>query len=162
MTVYQELLLLDVKAELFAINITDVQEIRVLSGLRKLPDTPAHWLGVIEFREQIVPVLDLRAMMRAENIYIGDKTVVVVVQVNDDNGLSRLVGLVVDAVSNVISIDPSHIKPPPSLSAVKASILTGMFKHEGRIILMLSLSELVAAQDMEAVQSQLSAGLMRD
>lgn len=158
----QELLLLDVKGESFAITITDVQEIRVLSGLRKLPDTPAHWLGVIEFREQIVPVLDLRAMMRAENIYMGDKTVVVIVQVSAADEPSRLVGLVVDAVSNVISVDPAQIKPPPLLSALQQSILTGMFKHEGKIILMLSLSDLVSAQDIAQVQSQLSSGMLRE
>lgn len=148
-----ELLNLQVGGDSFAINIIDVQEIRVLEGLRKMPDTPEEWLGVIDFRNIIVPIVDLRMVFGTEQKTFHGKTVVVIVQFIVD-GAPRLIGVVVDAVSEVMTIPLEDIRKPPDLNESKNNLVSGIFKHEGRIIIKLDVEELVLTKNFEQLQSQ--------
>lgn len=149
-----ELLNLDVGGDSFAINIIDVQEIRVLEGLRKMPDAPEGWLGVIDFRDIIVPIVDLRLVFRAPDALIKEKTVVVVVQSANETG-AKIIGIVVDAVSDVISVRPDEIRKPPDVHDTSGSIVTGVFKHEDHIVLLLNVQRLLSVKDFEQVQTQM-------
>ncbi|WP_100641844.1 chemotaxis protein CheW [Alteromonas facilis] len=150
-----ELLSLDVGGDLFAINITDVQEVRVLESVRRLPDLPFGWLGVIDFREAIVPIVDLRIVLGSDNTSIGDKTVVVIVQAESDSQ-SRLLGIVVDAVSDVMSVKPNDIRQPPNVKNAKNKVIFGLFKRDANIILLLDIEQLLESSDFEEVRSQIS------
>ncbi|WP_051275358.1 chemotaxis protein CheW [Aestuariibacter salexigens] len=150
-----ELLNLNVSNESFAMHITDVQEIRVLEGLRRMPNAPDCWLGVIDFRDHMIPLIDLRLVFGARENPITDKTVVVVVQITLGN-TPRLVGLVVDAVSDVMSIAVQKIKTPPDMNDSSKSVVAGVFKHNDHIVLLLDLINLVSAKDFDKIQSQLS------
>lgn len=149
-----ELLSLEVGGDSFAVNITDVQEIRVLEGLRKMPDAPPGWLGVIDFRDAMVPIADLRLVFKAAQARLTDKTVVVVMQ-SQINQRLQLVGLVVDAVSDVMQVVTSAIRQPPDVHNQKHSVITGLFKHSGHIVLMLDIERLLAARNFEDMHAQI-------
>ncbi|WP_100658409.1 chemotaxis protein CheW [Alteromonas flava] len=150
-----ELLSLDVGGDLFAINITDVQEVRVLEGVRKLPDLPAGWLGVIDFRDSIVPIVDLRVVLDSDDTTIGDKTVVVIVQAKND-AQSRLLGIVVDAVSDVMTVKQADIRQPPNVKNIRNRVILGVFKRAKDIILLLDIEQLLESTDFAEVRSQIS------
>ena len=149
-----ELLNLDVGGEFFAINITLVQEVRVLEPVRKMPDLPNGWLGVIDFRKAIVPIIDLQSVLSGTETTLHDKTIVVIVQtlINEEY---KTIGIVVDAVSEVISISSNAIRQPPKVKDEQQNAVQGLFKHEGHIVVLLELGALIEMKDYEGLRSQL-------
>lgn len=149
-----ELLNLDVAREFFAIDITQVQEVRVLEAVRKMPDLPKGWLGVIDFRQIMVPVIDLRAVLVGDYTEILPKTIVVIIQIKV-KGDMRVVGLVVDAVSEVISVPLSSVRPSPRLSETEFNAVLGLFRHESNIVIILDTVALIESGDFEGLRAQL-------
>ncbi|MFC3093114.1 chemotaxis protein CheW [Alteromonas sediminis] len=150
-----ELLNLDVGGDFFAINITQVQEVRVLDAIRKMPDLPDGWLGVIDFRQSIVPIIDLRDVLSGTATELKPKTIIVVVQVctADD---AKTIGLVVDAVSEVISVDPESVRPPPKIQQSAKKAVQGLFKHDEHIVVILDLAVLIELNDFDGLRAQLA------
>lgn len=139
--------------DIYGIDITRVQEIRALGEIRKLPNTPSHCVGVIDFRNAMVPILDLREVFGYPMKAIDAQTVMVVVSVGDTAN-AILVGIIVDAVSDVIAIDQSEIKSSPSMGGkVDTNFMKGMFKHEDKIVVLLSLESIFESEDMDALKS---------
>lgn len=124
---------------IYGLDITRVQEIRALGEIRKLPNTPSYCMGVIDFRNSMVPILDMRDIFGYNAKPMDKQTVMVVVSVGEP-GKDMLVGIIVDAVSDVIAVDPSEIRKSPKLGHnVDTEFMKGMFKYEGKIVVMLSL-----------------------
>lgn len=124
--------------EEYALDILKVQEIKGLPKITPVPNAPPHVLGVMNLRGAVVPVADLRARfgLAAEH---GKSAVVIVANVG-----SRTVGLVVDAVSDVLSFAKSDVEPTPDLGAgVDTSFLTGLAKTGERLVLLLDAARLV-------------------
>jgi purine-binding chemotaxis protein CheW len=108
-------------AEEYGIDILAVQEIRRYEVATRIANAPAHVLGVMNLRGVIVPIVDLRHLLGlpAEN---GTNTVTVVVNLG-----SRTIGLVVDAVSDVVALAPEQIQPRPALGPrVDADFIVGL------------------------------------
>lgn len=124
---------------IYGIDITRVQEIRALGEIRKLPNTPSHCMGVIDFRNSMVPILDMREIFGYTAKPMNKQTVMVVVSVGEQ-GQDMLLGIIVDAVSDVIAVDRAEIKKSPKLGHnVNTEFMTGMFKYQGKIVVILSL-----------------------
>lgn len=154
----QELQLLSVNLEsdIYGIDITKVQEIRALGQFRSLPNTPQHCVGVIDFRNSMVPVLDLRDVFGYSNTSVNSHTVMVVVSVVYENEVV-LLGLVVDAVSDVITVDQSQLRGSPNLGGkVDTSFMQGMFKHEDDIVVVLTLEAILEAEDVSSLRQLVS------
>lgn len=117
----REVLTARLGGEEYGLDILAVQEIRRYEAATRIANAPAHVLGVMNLRGVIVPIVDLRHLLGlpAEN---GVNTVTVVVNVG-----SRTVGLVVDAVSDVVALPTDHIQPRPALGPqVEASFIVGL------------------------------------
>ncbi|QCU89991.1 chemotaxis protein CheW [Thiomicrorhabdus sediminis] len=114
-TTKQEFLTFILGKEEFGVEIQRVQEIRGWEKPRPLPNVPVYVKGVIDLRGTVVPIIDLRERFKLPASY-GGTTVVIVVHVITSLG-ERIVGLVVDAVSDVHSFDMSSLQPPPDISA---------------------------------------------
>ncbi len=97
--------------EEYGIPITSVREIKAWSGCTRLPNTPEYVLGVLNLRGTIVPIYDLRTHFGFHNMDIGDRHVVMILYIED-----RLAGLVVDAVSDILSVSESQIQDLPHIS----------------------------------------------
>ncbi|MEO5732291.1 MAG: chemotaxis protein CheW [Rubrivivax sp.] len=109
-------------AEEYGIDILRVQEIRSYEQPTRIANAPAFIKGVVNLRGVIVPIIDLRLKLSCEQVDYNDFTVVVVLNVR-----GRVVGAVVDSVSDVLELTAEQIKPAPELSAcIDASFITGI------------------------------------
>lgn len=131
-------------SEEFGIEILKVQEIRGYSAVTPIPNTPGYIRGVINLRGTIVPVVDLRSRFRMPDGDYGKFAVIIVVSVGP-----RVVGLVVDAVSDVLNVAAGEIDPAPDMgSQVDMSFLTGLAKGQDRLVLLLNIERIVAQDDI--------------
>src|SRR3954454_22390784 len=98
--------------ELYGVDILRVQEIKGYTTVTKIPNTPSHIKGVLNLRGTIVPIIELRTKFAMPTIEYTMFTVIVVVVIQE-----KIMGLVVDAVSDVLNIDKKDIQPPPQFGA---------------------------------------------
>lgn len=134
-------------AEQYGLPILRVQEIKGISNITPIPGTPPHIKGVMNLRGNVIPVIDLRERFRLGARDYDKFSVIVVVSVG-----ARVLGLVVDAVSDVLNIDEAEITPPPELgSTVDTSFMTGMAKAAESLVLLLDIDAVVSEETLAAV-----------
>ncbi|MBD3257324.1 chemotaxis protein CheW, partial [candidate division GN15 bacterium] len=116
--------------EVFGIDILRVQEINRMAEITKVPQAPPYCEGVINLRGKVIPIIDLRRKFGLEEIERTKNTRIIVCDV--DGGM---VGMVVDAVDEVLRIPGSTIEPAPSIVAsVDADYIQGVAKLDGRLL----------------------------
>lgn len=126
----QEFLTFIIGSEEYAVEILRVQEIRGWQKPNPLPNVPSYVKGVVDLRGTVVPIIDLREKFHLNASYDGT-TVVIVVHVITNQG-ERIVGLVVDAVSDVHSFDLSSLQPAPDISSsIQNQFVLGLATIEG-------------------------------
>ncbi len=127
----------------YATDILAVQEIKGWDTVTRVPYTPEYLLVVINHRGAIVPVLDLRMRFSLADAAFDAATVVIVVHVAGNRG-ERIVGIVVDAVSDVYSVTSENIQPPPEvMGSVDHMFVTGLANLDGRLLIILDMERLV-------------------
>ncbi len=131
--------------EQYGIEILKVQEIKGYTPPTPIPNAPAFVRGVMNLRGTVVPVADLRARLGMPATENDQFTVVIVVTVG-----SKVFGLVVDAVSDVLDIPGNDIEPRPDLgSGADITYLKGMAKTAERLIALLDIEELLGKETLE-------------
>ncbi len=136
-----------VDAEEYGVDILRVQGIQGWDSVTVIPNTPDHVLGVINLRGAVVPLYDLRRRFNLDATTFGPTTVVIVVRVETDNG-EKIVGMVVDAVSEVYNISESDIKPTPDFgSAIDTDFVRGLATVEGKMVILLDIDHLLGTED---------------
>ena len=134
-------------AEEYGIEILKVQEIRGWEQPTAIANTPAFIKGVINLRGIIVPIVDLRLKFNLGEAKYDEFTVVIILSV-----AKRVVGAVVDAVSDVLSLAPGQIKPAPEFSAaLETQFITGLGTIEERMLILLDIEKLMTSRDMQLV-----------
>lgn len=132
--------------EEYGIEILKVQEIKGWGPVTKIPNTPNYILGVINLRGAIIPVMDLRLRFHLESAEYTPTTVIIVTNVHLDDK-TRTVGLVVDAVSEVYSIDESCFSPAPELgNSIDTAYVSGLATVEGKMIILMAVEYLVSQE----------------
>jgi purine-binding chemotaxis protein CheW len=130
--------------EQYAIEILRVQEIKGYSGITPIPNTPAHIRGVMNLRGTVIPVVDLRAKFNLETHSYDKFTVIIVVTVG-----SRIIGLVVDAVSDVLDVSRAQIRPAPELGHREDTrFISGMVHVGERLVVLLDIATLLAEDSL--------------
>jgi purine-binding chemotaxis protein CheW len=130
--------------EHYGVDILRVQEIKGYPTVTRIPNTPVYINGVINLRGTIVPIIDLRAKFSMEKVDYTAATVVVVVVIQN-----RIMGMVVDAVSDVLDIPKKDIQPPPQFGTlVDVSFVSGIAKCSDKLIALLDLDRLLSAAEM--------------
>ena len=125
--------------ELYGVDILRVQEIKGYTAVTKIPNTPQHIKGVLNLRGTIVPIVELRTKFGMPTIDYTAFTVIIVVVVRD-----KVMGLVVDAVSDVLNIDKKDIQPAPQFGAqVDVSFLNGIGKSGDKLVALLDMDRLL-------------------
>ena len=125
--------------EEYGIDILAVQEIRGFSPLTRLPNSPKHVTGVLNLRGAIVPLFDLRQMFELPEIEYDQFAAIVVVTID-----SRVSGLIVDRVSEVVDAVASDIQPAPNISGGTISnCVFGILRKEERLIILLDAHDLL-------------------
>ncbi len=144
-----QLLTFVVAGEEFGVDILRVQEIRGWSRPMPLPRTPPYIRGVINIRGDIVPIADLRERLGLPSLVPGPTTVIVVVRVEHANR-NRTMGFVVDAMSDVTTVERDAVKPPPELAETTAgaSMASGIALVEQRMITILDVDRVFPTPDL--------------
>jgi purine-binding chemotaxis protein CheW len=133
--------------EEYGIEILKVQEIKGFSKITPIPNAPPFVRGVMNLRGTVVPIIDLRARFSMTEKEYDQFTCIVVVNVG-----SRVVGLVVDTVSDVLNIPSDSIAEPPELAGTDdASCVTGMGKLGERIVMLLDTGRLVGLEQIPSL-----------
>jgi purine-binding chemotaxis protein CheW len=139
--------------DMFAIGILAVREILEYAGVTQVPQMPPAISGVINLRGTAVPVLDLALRLERAPSPIGKRTCIIVVEVDGDDG-PFVIGILVDAVNAVLDIPAADIEPAPSFgSQVRAELLQGIGKVQGRFVLLLNVRHVVSEQEIAALVS---------
>lgn len=148
----REFLVFSLGDEEYAIDILKVQEIRGYENVTRIANAPDFIKGVTNLRGVIVPIVDLRIKFHLENIEYGGQTVVIVVNVAD-----RIVGIVVDGVSDVMTLTPEQIKPAPEFGVTLSSdFLSGLGSLEDRMLVLVDIDKLLTSDEMAIVDSTTS------
>ncbi|QNI01538.1 chemotaxis protein CheW [Halomonas sp. SH5A2] len=142
-----EFLVFSLGDEEYAIDILKVQEIRGYENVTRIANAPDFIKGVTNLRGVIVPIVDLRIKFHLENVEYGGQTVVIVVNVAD-----RVVGIVVDGVSDVMTLTPDQIKPAPEFGVTLSSdFLSGLGSLEDRMLVIVDIDKLLTSEEMALV-----------
>ena len=135
-----------VGAEHYGIAVEQTREIIRVSHITQLPRMPDHVKGVINLRGRIVSVVDLRVRFGVPNPGIHERTCIIVVHTTNAQGAARAVGLMVDAVEEVVTLAAGDIEPPPEfVSQQQGGHVVGMAKVKGALQTLLDLNRLLAA-----------------
>ncbi|WKB54514.1 chemotaxis protein CheW [Eleftheria terrae] len=125
--------------EEYGIDILKVQEIRSYEPPTRIANAPSHVKGVVNLRGVIVPIVDLRLRLNTANCEYSAFTVVIVLHV-----ANRVVGAVVDGVSDVLEIAPDNVRAAPEIgSAVDAGCITGLAQVGERMLILLDIEQLM-------------------
>ena len=139
--------------EEYGMDILKVQEIRGYDAVTAIANTPAFIKGVINLRGIIVPIVDLRIKFNLGNVDYTELTVVIILSLSN-----RVVGVVVDSVSDVLTLTPDQIKAAPSLSAsLDTRYITGMGTIDQRMLILVDIERLMTSRDMELVDEAVVA-----
>jgi purine-binding chemotaxis protein CheW len=133
--------------EEYGIDILKVQEIRGYDAVTTIANTPSFIKGVINLRGIIVPIVDMRIKFNLDNVTYDQLTVVIIL-----NLASRVVGMVVDGVSDVIALTPEQIKIAPQFGAtLDTKYLMGLGTIDERMLILVDIEKLMNSSDMELV-----------
>jgi purine-binding chemotaxis protein CheW len=136
-------------AEEYGIDILKVQEIRSYEQPTRIANVPSFIKGVVNLRGVIVPIVDLRLKLSCENADYNSFTVVIVLNVR-----GRVVGAVVDSVSDVLEMTPEQIRPAPELSSgVDSTFITGIGAVAERMLILMDIEGLMSSPDMGLVDA---------
>lgn len=137
--------------EEYGVDILCVQEIRGWEDSTPLPNAPPQIKGVINLRGTIVPIVDLRQCFGMDAIEYTAVTVVIVLKVDTEVG-ERVIGIVVDAVSDVYSIEDKQMRAPPDLGdSIETKFIKGLVTVNGNMVVLLNIDKLLALDDMSGV-----------
>jgi purine-binding chemotaxis protein CheW len=146
----KEFLTFRLGAESYGIDILKVQEIRGYEQPTTIANAPPFIKGVINLRGVIVPILDLRVKFRLPETQYDEFTVVIILNV-----ASRVVGVVVDSVSDVLSLDPDAIRATPEFASgtFDTKYITGLTNLDESLLILLDIEKLMTSADMALVDS---------
>ncbi len=143
----QQFLTFKLAGEEYGVGILSVQEIRGWSAVTAIPHAPNWLLGVINLRGVVVPIIDLRIKFNFAKAEYNEFTVVIILNVG-----ARVVGVVVDGVSDVITLSPEQIKPAPSLgNNTDTSHIIGFGTLDDRMRILMDVERLMASADLSAL-----------
>ena len=138
-----QLVVFDLASEYYGVDIGDVREIIRMQAVTRVPGAPPFVEGIINLRGQVIPVVDLRKRL---DLAVNEQTAdsrIVWVTINEQD-----VGVIVDAVTEVLRIPVSSIEPPSSMvSNVNSDYLRGIAKLESRLIILLDLGKVLTMMD---------------
>ena len=145
--------------EEYGLEILKVREIIGLMDITHVPRTPEFVRGVVNLRGKVIPVVDLRLKFAMAKTEATDQTVIIVVQYSL-HGRNMTMGLLVDQVLEVLSIEAAQIEPPPEFgdSTVRNDFILGIGKAEKRVIFLLDIGRILNAEEAGAVAEAAAAG----
>ncbi|AZP14637.1 chemotaxis protein CheW [Undibacterium parvum] len=144
--------------EVYALGILNIKEIIQYGDLTEVPMMPTFIRGVINLRGRVVPVVDLAARFGRGVTSVSRRTSIVIIEMaQSEENEGQSIGVMVDAVNEVVDIAAAEIEPPPSFGAkIRPDFISGMAKQAGRFIIVLNLDRVLSIEEMVALGQTLS------
>ncbi|MBO1924556.1 MULTISPECIES: chemotaxis protein CheW [Thiomicrorhabdus] len=143
--------------EEYGVDILRVQEIKGWEKTTDIPNTPDYVMGVINLRGAVVPIVDLRVRFGLDNITYNDSTVVVIVRAEDTNGSHKIIGMVVDGVSDVHSVSQQTLQAAPSMSGtINTEYVKGLATVGDKMVIILHIDQLINDGILSAIKKSLN------
>ena len=150
-TSLREFLAFKLGAEEYGIHILRVQEIRSYEEPTRIANAPAFIKGVVNLRGVIVPIVDMRLKFNLAQVNYDSFTVVIVLNIG-----KRVVGMVVDAVSDVITLTPDQLRPVPEFnSTIDGDHLLAIGAVDQRMLILVDIEKLMSSSEMGLIESTL-------
>jgi purine-binding chemotaxis protein CheW len=135
--------------EQYGLEILKVQEIRGYDSVTKIANTPAFIKGVINLRGKIVPIVDLRVKFNIGAAEYNEFTVVIILNLS-----GRVVGIVVDGVSDVMALNEAQIRDVPDLvTSIDTQYIVGLATVEQQMLILVDIEQLMTSEEMQLVDS---------
>jgi purine-binding chemotaxis protein CheW len=139
--------------ETYAMGILAIKEIIEYGNLTEVPRMPEFIRGVINLRGAVVPVIDLGARFGKQATNITRRTCIVIIEVANGEE-AQDIGVMVDAVNEVLEISASEIEPSPSFGAnIRADFIDGMGKIDGKFVIILNIQQVLSVDEMATLAS---------
>lgn len=139
-----EYLTFTLASETYGIDILKVQEIRGYDSVTRIANTPEYIKGVINLRGVIVPIVDLRIKLGVGEVSYHEFTVVIIINV-----MGKVMGIVVDGVSDVVALTQEAIKPAPEFgSALDTRYITGLGTMNDEMLILVDIEKLVTSEEL--------------
>ena len=142
----KELISFRIGAQEFCVDIMAIREIRGLTAATALPQSPSFVKGVINLRGAVLPIVDLASRLGFESTEASDRNVIIVAQIGE-----QVVGLLVDAVSDILTVTDDVIQPTPDVASETAkTFVRGLIAMDGRMISLIGLERVLPDTELEA------------
>lgn len=153
----QQYLTFTLGGEMFAVAILNVKEIIEYGTITEIPMMPPFIRGVINLRGSVVPVIDLSCRFGGKTTEVARRTCIVIIELNDGDS-KHDIGIMVDAVSEVLEISAAEIEPAPAFGAkIRTDFISGMGKVNGKFVIILSIDKVLSVEEI-AMLSQVGEG----
>ena len=146
-TKQREFLTFTLGDEEYAIDILKVQEIRGFEAVTRIANTPAFIKGVINLRGLIVPIVDMRVKFNLGEPVYNEFTITVILNIG-----KRVIGIVVDSVSDVTSLDEEQIRPAPEFGTFDMQYLQGLVAIDERMLILIDIERLMSSAEMALIE----------
>jgi purine-binding chemotaxis protein CheW len=134
-------------SEEYGIDILKVQEIRGYDTVTHIANAPAFMKGVINLRGVIVPIVDMRIKFNVGEPTYNEFTVVIIMNV-----LGRVIGMVVDGVSDVVALSPEQVRPAPEMgAALDTAYITGLGTMNDQMLILVDIEKLMSSEEMQLI-----------
>ena len=148
-TLVNEYLTFRLGVEEYGIEILKVQEIRGYDSITQIANAPSFIKGVVNLRGVIVPIVDMRIKFGLGNVEYDQFTVVIILNV-----AGRVVGIVVDGVSDVLSLEPEQMRPTPGMgSIIDTEFIMGLGSIDDRMLILIDIEKLMQSSNMGLIDS---------
>lgn len=135
--------------EFYAIPLLKVREVIARPETTPVPFTPAHFLGIMNLRGQVISIIDLRDKLKIQNKKDTEETAVIIVDLDP-----VYVGVIVDSVNNVLNFKVSEVNETPAIeSTLNSDYIEGVYRKEDDLILLLDVANVLDVEDRKAIQS---------
>lgn len=143
--------------EVFGIGILHVKEIKEYASVTTIPMMPDYVKGVINLRGNVVPIIDLPVRFGREKSTISKRTCIIIVEIAFDDE-SMDIGILVDAVNEVIDIPVDLIEPPPSFgSKIRIEFIEGIGKLENQFVILLNVNKTLSVSELSVIEEQVKS-----
>lgn len=154
----QKLLTFSLGKEEYGVSILKVKELIGMMDITPVPKTPEFIKGVINLRGKIIPVMDLRVKFGMDAQAYDERTCIIVVEIVI-KGNQKLLGVVVDSVSEVVTVSDEQIEPPPEYGkASEHSSILGIGKIKDRVVIILDIDEIFICEDLVTLIDEVKEG----
>jgi purine-binding chemotaxis protein CheW len=140
--------------EEFGVRVLKVREIMGVQEITAVPQTPHHVKGVINLRGKVIPVIDLRLKFGLPAVEYTQRTCIIVAQITGEHSSTILMGVVVDGVSEVLTLAGPEIEDTPDFGEdIGSEYLLGMAKVKGKVKILLDIDRILSAHDLQKLNA---------